>query len=243
MYYSKFIYLAAKAGANYNDPSMTYENFLMGKMDETDDYAGFLDKAFLEANSFFQRLSVLHIIPSKIEVHDELGDEEAVLALPTDCLQPMHVFQYLNDDLANSDYINVAFRKDGSSVYLQGRYLRNRKVRIQYRPKIAMLGRENISWIVNTPDANGFDSYEVGGSFYNDFYEALTENEEGQLDLLETYGITDEMLMVGIDWIKGRLNEDESKGHSQELEAESRLQDLSSDDFEYAQYRMGKARL
>lgn len=240
MYYSNFIYYAAKAGSEYGDPAMTYENFLMGKMGETDDYAGFLDKAFREANAFFQRLFALNLTALKVYSADA-EDDSSEFELPTDCGKVLHVFQFT--DPKNTKYRNFEFRKEGNKVVVIGDYSRNRKVCIQYRAKAPVLGAESIKWIENVQDANGLSTYFVDGTFYTSPQSALEMAQKKQIDLEAVYGIGDDVLFIGIDWIRGRLNDNESKGHSQEAEAETRLQDIAPNEYEYEQIMTGGVRL
>lgn len=230
MTYPRFVFDCAKEAANYGDASMTYESFLMQEMDLSDDYSGFLDKAFTACNQFLQRVSALGFVPMKLQEFEPSDN----LTLPEDCLTPKYVFQYRDDDNHARGYESLSFRKNGRELLVTSPFSPYRKVYVQYKPKIPFLCRSDIYFVEKVSDVNGIELYLAHGETFNVATDAIEAAEANQFDL-ETLGISDELLSVGIDWVKGRLNEDESKGHSQEMEAESRLSGMEPDQYEYAQ--------
>lgn len=235
MKWSEFIYLCAKEGADYGDPTMTYESFLMQGMDATDDYKGFLDKAFTACNQYLQRISTLGYVPMKIAEYEALGFSATKIDLPEDCKAPKYVFQYRDDNNHQLGYETVPFRKNGNELLLTGAFSPYRKVYVQYQVRIDFIRRAQVPFIETSQDENGIEIYIVEGNGYTVFSDAFNACEALQIDLKDEYGIEDDVMSVGIDWVKGRLNENDSKGHSQEVEAESRLQGMEPDQYEYAQ--------
>ena len=232
MNYSEFIYTCAKEGANtYGDATMDYAAFLLGGMGVSEVYADCLDRTYVLANQFFQRCSSLGKLRCKVVSFEECDGSGLVMG--EDCSKPLAVFQY-DDDERQTDYRNLEFRTVGKKVKVIGRVSPYRKVNVQYRPKVPMFGKKDIRFI---EEANAF-SYMVTGiaTAFMTFDGAYAAAEEKQVDL-EDYGFSDELLMIGVDWIKGRLNDDTSMGHSQEIEAESRLNDFDPDEFLFLQRR------
>ena len=253
---SRFIFEGAKAASDFGELSMTYEAFLMGGMEKTQEYSAFLDKGFREANAFLQRVSQLGIVPLRIKSYEP---EEVVvngcLQQPSDCLKAVAVFQpkgrkgslylpYSDDsdidpvlDAMQRGYDSIPFRKINSQVYMMvGKYDHYKAVFMQYKKRVPYFNQSDVKHIYQVND-----SYVVDGDddVYTDYSSAFTACENAQIDLEAEYGITDEVLSVGIDWIKGRSMEDVSRGHSIEMEAESRLLDFGSQDFVFLQTKTG----
>lgn len=248
MKYPDFIYQCAKAGADYGDDSMTFPNFMLGNMKDDQDYSPYLEKTYHEANAFLQRVSALGKVPCRIKEFGPIGaDTAAELVMDSDFLTAVSVFQY-DDDLKRS-FTTLPFRKLGNKVYVLGRYSPYRKIYVQYRPKIPVLSAGKICWI--TEDSEGyynldaFTNASTGESYqavsFVSSADAMEEADSRQIDLAD-YGLTDEVLLIGVDWVRGRLRDDTSKGHSEEVEAESRLNDVESDEFIYAQTKGGRVR-
>ena len=239
MKYSEFIFHCAKQGANtYGDATMTYMGFLRGEMAETEVYANCLDRAYFLANQFFQRCSALDKLQCNIKAFYEAGIGQHAPGLVMDeedrFLKPVAVFQYCDDD-KRTDYINLDFHQVGKNVInVLGKWSPYRKIYVQYKTKVPYLGADRIAFIHE--DATNY--YRVDGvtETFNNFQQAYEAAEAEQLDLGD-YGFTNELLMIGVDWVKARLNDDVSMGHSQEIEAESRLNDFESDEFLYVQRR------
>lgn len=246
MKYSNFIYEGARAGADFGDPSTTYRGFIMGELAQDQDYSPYLDKAYHEANSFLQRISALGKVPCRIKEFDPIGaDTAAELVMDDDFLTAVSVFQY-DDDFKRS-YTVLPFRKLGNKVYVLGRYSPYRKIYVQYRPKIPVFSKSNIAFVtevstvyytISVIKPNGTSVTETTDNEAN----ALQLADDMQVDLAD-YGITDEILLLGIEWIRARLKDDVSKGHSEEIEVESRLNDIESDEFIFLQTKGGRTRL
>lgn len=238
---SEFIFLCMKQGSNYGEKEMNYHSFLLGAASQQD-YAPYLDKAYNEANVFLQRASSLGKIPCRIKEFEPVGHNAAELEMDSDFLKPVAVFQYC--DNTNRDYDSLPFRKVGNRVYVLGHYSPYRKIYVQYRPKIKLFVESDIVWInPSTADSTfstAAESYIVEGTEYDNFADAFEMAQSKQIDLEEEYGIADELLMVGVDFVKGRLNDDASQGHSQEIEAESRLNDFEPNEYVYLQTKGGR---
>lgn len=243
MKYPDFIYQCAKAGADYGDDSMTYPNFILGNMKDDQDYSPYLDKTYHEANAFLQRVSALGKVPCGIKEFGPIGaDTAAELVMDSDFLTAVSVFQY--DDESHRKYTTLPFRKLGNKVYVLGRYSPYRKIYVQYRPKIPVFSKSNIAFVtevstvyytISVIKPDGTSLTETA----DNVADALRLADDMQVDLAD-YGITDEVLLIGVDWVRGRLRDDVSKGHSEEVEAESRLNDVESDEFIYAQTKGGR---
>lgn len=237
MLYSEFIYQCVKSAANYGDSSMTYQAFLLGDMKQEQDYAGYLDKAYHEGNAFLQRCSSLGKIPTRIKEFEPIGaDMAAELKMGDDFLKAVSVFQY--DDDKRLRYTVLPFRQIAGKIYVLGQYSPYRKIYVQYRVKIPLFNEGSISWVVKGSENE--DSYFVEGAEYDSLAEAVEKADAKQIDLTALYGIEDSLLMIGIDWVKGRIGDEVSLGHSQETEAESRLNDFELDEFLYSQRSGGK---
>ena len=237
MKFSEFIYNIVKAASDYGDDSMSYQSFLLGNMSKDEDYSKFLDKAFLQTNAFIKRLAVLDKLPYKNYTCDYPEDKK--LNLPSDCKTVVTVIELLSDGA----YINHAFKQTRKELLVLGTPSSN-ELLIQYKQVIPTFKKSDIHFIEEFSDEENNSSYSVeGGDIYEDIYYALEAADLLQLDLTEEYGIEDEALYIGIDWCVGRLNEDASRGHSQEMEAETRLNDLIEDPFIFNQKRSGGNRL
>ena len=234
MKYSEFIYKAAIAASKYHDSSATYESFMLGELASQEDFSGYIDGAYHEANAFLQRASSLGKIPTRVAAFGPIGvDMAAELAMGDDFLKPVAVFQYHDDSLMR-DYDTLAFKKFGNKVYVVGRYSPYRKIYVQYRVKIPILDKTDIPFITEVTGG-----YEVKGTVYTTLASALEASMANDVSL-DLYNISDELLYIGIDWIKGRLNDEISKGHSEEMEAESRLNDFDADEYLFVQKRGGR---
>lgn len=244
MKYSELIYQGARAAGNYGDPSITYRSFIMGEMQNDPDYAAYIDRAYHEANAFLQRVSALGKVPCKIKTFEPVGvDTAAELVMPNDFLTAVSVFQYDRDDKPNdTQYETLPFKKFGNKVYVMGRYSPYRKIHVQYRPKVPILGKEDIAFVTENSTSNYSIVKARSGisETANNIASALNKAEYYQVDLSSSYGISDEILLLGVDWIRARLKDDVSKGHSEEMEIESRLNDIESDEFIYLQRRGGR---
>ena len=245
MKYSEFIYQCAKQGSGYGESEVNYHTFLLGACSQPD-YATYLDKAFHEANAFLQRISALGKVPCRIKEFEAIGSGVAELEMDSeDFLKPVAVFQYRDKD--KRDYDNMPFRKIGNKVQVLGSYSPYRKIYVQYRPKIKYFRPSDVVFITSNADNSTYStaesSYYVEGTQYDTFDEAFEAAEEKQFDLTAEYGISDELLSIGIDFVKGRINDDASQGHSQEMEAESRLNDFEPDEFVFLQTKGGRVKV
>ena len=234
MRYSEFVYQGAKAASDYGELDASYEAFLLGHLSENEKYASFIDNAVREANSFLQRISVLGKVPARIKTFEAIGNGNPSFEMDADFLRPLSVFQYRDDDHPR-DYDVLPFKKLGKYVFVMGPYSPYRKIHIQYRVAIPIYGLSDIPFISEYVTSNGQSHYDVAGDIYDSFYEAKEAAEEADIDLTESFGITDEVLMLGVDWIKARCRDDKSKGHQEEMEVESRLNDVADDEFIYEQ--------
>jgi len=241
MKYSEFIFLGMKAGSDYGDPSMNYHSFLLGAANQQD-FSSYLDKAFHEANVFLQRASSLGKFPTRIKEFPPM-DENADLEMGSDFLKPVAVFQF--SDGLRSSYNSLRFKKVGNNVQVVSPFSPNKEIYVQYRPKIRLFGKEDIVFI--EPSNQNYEttgeSFIVRGTEYQSFADAFNAAEALQIDLQNEYDIPDNLLMIGVDFIRARLNDDVSRGHSQEMEAESRLNDFEQDEFLFVQTKGGRVAL
>lgn len=240
MKYSEFIFQGAKAAADYGELDATYEAFMLGNLNEDEKYSSFIDKAIHEGNAFLQRLSSLGKVPARIQTFEAVGNGEPIFEMGGDFLRPVSVFQY-RDDAKLIDYDTMPFKKLGNKVYVMGRYSPYRKIHVQYRVAIPVFGLKDIPFITEFVTADGQSQYDSAGQLFESYEEALQNAIENDIDLTEEYGISDEALLLGIDFIRARCRDDKSKGHQEEMEVESRLNDIEDDEFLFLQTKMGVA--
>lgn len=246
---SQFIYECVKKASDYGETAMTYESFLLGGMDKQEDYSKFLDKAYPTTNAFFRRLSSLKKLllktitfPSISErvanaSAEEYENEEKKKAAIAEAMSPLFI---LPDGIFNVEavyqvepysysYKNYRFAithyAGKKCIIVNDSFNKHREMYMDCIAKLPIVGKGNIVWIEQARDGSENDIYFVGSDMFDTFNAAFDAAELGQLEL-EDYGITDEMAYIGIDWVAARLNEDTSLGHSQEIEAESRLMDI-----------------
>lgn len=244
MNYSHFIYEGARASADSGDSSMNYSLFLLGQMAVEEDYAGYLERTYREANAFLQRASALGKLPCRIKVFNPIGlNGTPEFTMEEDFLTPVSVFQY-RDDIRKIDYETLEFKKLGNKVIVISPLSPFRKIYIQYRVKVPYLGKEDICWIteVSTTEYNLEKVGETYSDSYSNLPDAIEAAEDYQFDL-EALGFTDELLSIGVDWIRARLDDNDNRGHSREAEAESRLNDIEADEFIYLQKKGGSIRI
>lgn len=255
MYLSYLVYQSAKAAADYGDHSFNYENFLTGQSAQDEDYSAFIEKALPVVNEFIQRAYELNKLPAKVVKLDKnaLGEYE----LPPDFGKCISLFQLRNGQAIpdpftpdsdvhwlippTSDYQVVAFRKNGKNIVPLTPYWAA-DFYLQYRPKVKFFTESDMPHEVSV-------SYEGGETVY-EYYEysstKLVPNGEkpkslvelADIDLEEEYGFSDSLATICIAYVQGRLMDDRSEGHSREIEAERRLQDITLDETLYLQKRI-----
>lgn len=236
MKYSQFIFQIVKIAAGYGDSNMSYESFLLGNFEKDEDYAKFLDKAFFQANSFFRRIVSLGKMPYKLTQYEDFP-QDMIFDLPTECLEPISVFQ----KNANGHYDVLPFRRfPNGKLAVEGKANKSKPLYLQYSFILPYFRKSDIKFIDSAVDSYGNEMYFVGGNSFSSFENAFNYAERNQIDLTSSYNIPEEALMIGVDWCAGRISEDASKGHSQEIEAETRLNDLLDEPFMVRQQSGGK---
>ena len=232
MYLTKLVYLCAKAAADYGDPSFTLQSFVTGKAQEDEDYSAFIDKALPIVNEFIQHAYELNKLPCKVE---NLGsvpyifDSYPTLDLPSDYGKCVSLFQIACKD--GSDYQVVGYRVMGKKISPLAPYIVNWDFYLQYRPKVPYFHTIINSASYADEDEEPYFAYN-GNEYEN--VESLLEGEDIEL---EEYGFSDSLASICIAYVQGRLMDDRAEGHSREVEAETRLQDITLDETLYTQKR------
>lgn len=227
MYLSYLVYQSAKAAADYGDPSFNYENFLTGQSAQDEDYSAFIEKALPVVNEFIQRAYELNKLPAKVVKLDKnaLGE----YPLPLDFGKCISLFQ---KNYRDNDYQVVAFRKNGKNIVPLTPYWAT-DFYLQYRPKVPFFKESDMPHNVSYYEDE--TSYEYNGNYYTSIEDLLAEND---IELEEEYGFSDSLATICIAYVQGRLMDDRSEGHSREIEAERRLQDITLDETLYLQKRI-----
>lgn len=236
MYLSYLVYQSAKAAADYGDHSFNYENFLTGQSAQDEDYSAFIEKALPVVNEFIQRAYELNKLPAKVVKLDKnaLGEYQ----LPVDFGKCISLFQ---KNYRDNDYQVVAFRKNGKNIVPLTPYWAT-DFYLQYRPKVKFFTEDDYPNEVSVSYEGGETVYEYGE--YSST--KLVPNGEkpkslvelADIDLEEEYGFSDSLASICIAYVQGRLMDDRSEGHSREIEAERRLQDITLDETLYLQKRI-----
>lgn len=234
MYLSNLVYRCAKAAADYGDPSFSYENYLIGKAQEDEDYSAFIDKSLSVVNEFIQRCYELNKLPAKVA---ELGepDEDGYLALPEDFGKAISLFQ-LSD--SHNQYQVVAYRKIGKKIAPLKPFSPYKPFQLQYRAKVPYFDESFIPHVI--PEEDGTFYYD--GNSYDSMNDAIaairaySDSYQGNFDvphdveLEDEIGFSDTLATICVAFVQGRLMDDRSEGHSREVEAESRLADVTLDE-------------
>lgn len=252
MYLSYLVYQSAKAAADYGDHSFSYENFLIGKSAQDEDYSAFIEKALPVVNEFIQRAYELNKLPAKVA---KLGttrlifDSPDLFDLPEDFGKCISLFQLFGANASQdpftadsdvqwfipptADYQVLAFRKNGKKISPLAPYIIGQDLYIQYRPKVPFFKESDFPHNVSYYEDE--TSYEYNGNYYTSIEDLLAEND---IELEEEYGFSDSLATICIAYVQGRLMDDRSEGHSREIEAERRLQDITLDETLYLQKRI-----
>ena len=232
MYLSYLVYRCAKEAANYGAPDFNYEHFLSGESAEDEDYSAFIDKALPVVNEFIQRCYELNKLPAKVV---NLGaPNDGLLDLPDDFGKCIALFQYSYD---GTDYMNIGFRRQNKKIVPLAPKNDSKDYYLQYRAKVPYFMESDY------PNHVFFGDVEINGEIKNGLsfkgnFETIEEmrdavDEDGKpndIDLEETYGFSDTLASICIAFVQGRLMDDRSEGHSREMEAESRLADVTLDE-------------
>lgn len=221
MYLSYLIYRCAKAAADYGDPSFSYENFLTGKSAEDEDYSAFIDKSLPVVNEFIQRCYELNKLPAEV-VSLGTPDENGLLTLPDDFGKSISLFQF---NKTKTDYAVMAFRKMGKKLIPL--FNNGKEFYFQYRKKVPYFTEADYPHDVLHDDDVGEPYYSYNGNNYETI-EELQQAED--IELEETYGFSDTLASICVEFVQGRLMDERSEGHSREIEAESRLADVTLDE-------------
>ena len=239
MYLSYLVYQSAKAAADYGDHAFNYDNFLTGQSAQDEDYSAFIEKALPVVNEFIQRAYELNKLPAKVVKLDKnaLGE----YPLPLDFGKCISLFQ---KNYRDNDYQVVAFRKNGKNIVPLTPYWAT-DFYLQYRPKVKFFTESDMPHNVSY---NEDESYYQYGKYSStklvpddeDDDENKVESivELADIDLEEKYGFSDSLASICIAYVQGRLMDDRSEGHSREIEAERRLQDITLDETLYLQKRI-----
>lgn len=246
MYLSYLVYQSAKAAADYGDHSFNYENFLTGQSAQDEDYSAFIEKALPVVNEFIQRAYELNKLPAKVVKLEKntLGE----YPLPVDFGKCISLFQTANGVAVTdpftkdsdvhwlipptADYQVVAFRKNGKNIVPLTPYWAT-DFYLQYRPKVKFFTESDMPHNVSYYEDE--TTYEYNGNYYTSIEDLLAEND---IELEEEYGFSDSLATICIAYVQGRLMDDRSEGHSREIEAERRLQDITLDETLYLQKRI-----
>ena len=103
---------------------------------------------------------------------------------------------------------------------------------IQYRGRVPYFYPSSVINHAEADDGGGY--YYDGGE-----YASLAEMQEAKdIDLEAEYGFSDTLATICVAFVQGRLLDDRSEGHSKEVEAESRLADVTLDETLYLQRRI-----
>lgn len=235
MYLSNLVYRCAKAAADYGDSSFSYENYLIGKAKEDEDYSAFIDKSLSVVNEFIQRCYELNKLPAKVA---ELGepDEDGYLALPEDFGKAISLFQ-LSD--SHNQYQVVAYRKIGKKIAPLKPFSPYKPFQLQYRAKVPYFDESFIPSVIYDEDEEAFyygdDSYQRLEDVIAKIH-ANSDSCQGNFDvphdveLEDEIGFSDTLATICVAFVQGRLMDERSEGHSREVEAESRLADVTLDE-------------
>lgn len=251
MYLSYLVYRCAKAAADYGDSAFDYMKFLTGEAAQDEDYSAFIDKALPVVNEFIQRCYELNKLPAKVANLGKVTSETPYLTLPERFGKAISLFQmnlpsstintFSEDsdvtDLIGytSDYQVVAFRKQGNRLYPIGPFRSDLDFLLQYREKVPYFMEYDYPHNCHYEGEGTEYTITYNGTTYDD-YEEMQQAED--IELEETYGFSDSLASICISFVQGRLLDDRSEGHSKEMEAESRLADVTLDETLYLQQKM-----
>lgn len=229
MYLSYLVYQCSKAAANYGDASFDYESFLTGKAKEDEDYSAFIEKALPIVNEFIQRAYELNKLPAKVATLS--FDEDGTLALPDDYGKCVSLFQWNRD----GTYRVVGFRKHNRKIAPIPPFRGDFDFQLQYRAKVPYFTEADVVKLEIYSEDEERTVYEMGGNEYESLNDAV---EAEDVDLDAEYGISDSLATICVAYCQGRLMDDRSEGHSREMEAESRLNDITLDETLFLQRTM-----
>lgn len=185
MYLSKLVYLAVKNVLYYNDPNFTYTSFKEGSFDSDPDYALNINNAFSPINEAIARLSDLERIPYIVE---EVSVSNGIIDLAA-LTSGRKVKEALGVGQFNAEGIKpLRYKPFGvNKIIVLDPISADKKVFLEYKE-----------------DIPSFSFYETLGhtiGVENDF------DEEDDVDLYATYGITESMSNYIIEYVQGKLFE------------------------------------
>ena len=180
---SKLAYQCVKNAIYYDDPSFTYEQFLMGKHDSNPDYANNIRNVFGPINAAVMRLGDLERIPYRV---DKVDLEEGF---------------FPKSDLSKAcrSVVAVATMKDGAPYPLSFKDFGDKvlverasggAVLVEYKEDIPPFNTESYTYDYVLNDLGGYSLYGTPSDIE-----------------LKDYGITDAMCWAIVEYVKGSLNE------------------------------------
>lgn len=183
---SKLVYLCIKNVIYFDDTSFSYDEFVKGSFNSHPDYATNINNVFSPLNEAVARLSDLERIPYLVE---ECSIDGSGIITLSSLSKPV------------KDVINIA------EVYKNGSYkkLAHRRFGIGKINVIEYHNMYNKTFIEYKEDIPTFDETYMPIKNYNN------EIEDNPLDVdMREYGITDSMCNYIIEYVKGKLFEQEN---------------------------------
>lgn len=194
MYLSELIFNCAKAVADLGDPSLNYQSFMTREALNDPDFAMAVDRASLDINGFFQRLSQLRKVPAKREYHIP---EEGKLTLDATPTVVLTVYQYTHNGI---DYDTLEYRNSGREIELLGRYRKGAPVYVEYRTELPYFSMDDVPSVTISSDGN----FLYGTAKYDTFKQAVSYAHADDTDLSSEWGITNEMCFLAQDWCRAQ---------------------------------------
>lgn len=193
---SKLAYLCVKNVLYYNDPTFTYEGFLLGDFDNNPDYDTNINNVFSPINEAIARLNDLERMPYKmVEGRFLTGTKTINLKNLSNSDQEPYLTINFKEIVKVGQFVDgkpvaMAFKVSGNFLYVVDIVYRDLPIYIEYKEDIPMFSREDIP----SKDPSTDELYDEDDELYREVE-------------LRDYEINDAMCNYIMEYAQGKLEE------------------------------------